>query len=306
MSKFRDLAISILISIASICFVTGCKHQSNDDAIAKDIQQKLATDPDTKDSQVTVAAKDGKVTLTGTTKSAAAKQKADQIAQAESGETAVDDQTTVQPEMAAAPAPSDAQPGTSPAAAPAAVPAPAPAPPPPPPQPIVVPAGTVIAIRTIDALSSKTSKEGQAFGATLVQPVSINGTTVLPKGASVTGTVVTAKEKGKIKGEGELSLKLVAISSKGQTYHIHTDLNSSTIKGKGKRTAATTGGGAAGGALIGGLAGGGKGAGIGALVGAGAGFVGGAVTGNKQIEVPSETLLNFTLSQSLTIPPPGQ
>jgi outer membrane lipoprotein SlyB len=88
---------------------------------------------------------------------------------------------------------------------------------------------------------------------------------------------------------------------KGHTYDIQTAVLSSTEKGKGKRTAATTGGGAAGGALIGGLAGGGKGAGIGALVGAGAGLVGGAVTGNKQIEIPAESALSFTLTQPLTI-----
>jgi hypothetical protein len=55
--------------------------------------------------------------------------------------------------------------------------------------------------------------------------------------------------------------------------------------------------------LIGGIAGGGKGAGIGALVGAGAGLVGGAFTGNKQIEIPAESALSFTLSAPLTIRP---
>ena len=45
------------------------------------------------------------------------------------------------------------------------------------------------------------------------------------------------------------------------------------------------GAGAAGGALIGGLAGGG--AAIGALLGGGVGFVGGAFTGNKQIQLPA-------------------
>jgi uncharacterized protein YcfJ len=93
---------------------------------------------------------------------------------------------------------------------------------------------------------------------------------------------------------------------RGRTYPIKTNLLSSTEKGKGKRTAATTGGGAAGGALIGGLAGGGKGAGIGALVGAGAGLVGGAFTGNKQIELPAESALSFTLTSSLTLPPRGE
>jgi hypothetical protein len=82
---------------------------------------------------------------------------------------------------------------------------------------------------------------------------------------------------------------------------IETGVLSETVKGKGKRTAATTGGGAAAGALIGGLAGGGKGAGIGAAVGAGAGLVGGAATGNQQIHLPAETLVTFELTEPLTI-----
>jgi len=115
--------------------------------------------------------------------------------------------------------------------------------------------------------------------------------------------VVTAKAKGKVKGEGQLSLTLRSITVGEQTYQIHTGVLDSKIKGKGKRTAATTGGGAAGGALIGGIAGGGKGAGIGALVGAAGGFVAGAATGNKQVEIPAETALTFTLSAPLTLPP---
>jgi hypothetical protein len=137
----------------------------------------------------------------------------------------------------------------------------------------------------------------------LAQPVTVRGTTAIPKGSNVTGTVVTAKKKGKIKGEGQLVLSLTSITIRGKNYPIQTGTLDSTVKGKGKRTAATTGGGAAGGALIGGLAGGGKGAGIGALVGAGAGLVGGALTGNKQIEIPAESPLSFTLSKSLTLPP---
>jgi hypothetical protein len=115
--------------------------------------------------------------------------------------------------------------------------------------------------------------------------------------------VVSAKAKGKVKGEGELILALTSITVKGKNYAIRTGTLDSTVKGKGKRTAATTGGGAAGGALIGGIAGGGKGAAIGALVGAGAGFVGGAATGNKQIEFPAESALTFQLSAALTLPP---
>ena len=180
-------------------------------------------------------------------------------------------------------------------------PAPQPAP-----QPIVVPAGTVLTVRTGQALSSKTSQTGQTFVATLAAPVSVGGRTALPSGSSVSGTVLTAKAKGKIKGEGQLDLALTSISLGGHTHKIQTATLSSTVKGKGKRTAATTGGGAAGGALIGGIAGGGKGAAIGAGVGAAAGFIGGTLTGNKQIEVPAESALSFTLAQPLTLPPPAK
>jgi hypothetical protein len=200
----------------------------------------------------------------------------------------VDDQTTIDPEL---------------------VPAMAAAPPPvekPKPQPIVVPSGTVLTVITSQGLSSKTSQAGQTFLATLAQPISVEGRPALPKGATVSGKVVSAKAKGKIKGEGELTLALMSISIADHTYPIQTSVLSSTVKGKGKRTAATTGGGAAGGALIGGIAGGGKGAGIGALIGAGAGLIGGAATGNKQIEIPAESALSFTLADSLTLPPPNE
>ena len=153
------------------------------------------------------------------------------------------------------------------------------------------------------ALSSKSSQAGQAFFATLAQPVTVHGKTAIPKGSSVTGTVITAKAKGKIKGEGQLALSLTNITIHGKSYAIQTGTLDSTVKGKGKRTAATTGGGAAGGALIGGLAGGGKGAGIGALIGAAGGLVGGALTGNKQVEIPAESTLTFTLSKPLTLLP---
>jgi hypothetical protein len=224
----------------------------------------------------------------------------EQIAKEEPGATSVNDETAVLSTGAAA-VPSAEQ--TANTSAPPPTPAPVE---PPPPQPIVVPSGTTLTVTVDQALSSKTSQTGQTFLATLARPVTVEGTTAIPKGSSVTGTVITAKQKGKIKGEGELSLTLTGITIRGQNYEIHTGSLDSTVKGKGKRTAVTTGGGAAGGALIGGLAGGGKGAGIGALVGAAGGLVGGALTGNKQIEIPAETALTFTLSKSLRLPPSGK
>jgi hypothetical protein len=298
-------AIPIVLMGMLLGASTACSRRPSDETIAKDIQSKAATDPDTRESQVSVAAKDGKVTLTGKVKTPAAQKKLEQIAREEPGAASVDDQSTVAPE-----APSTEQPvqAITPAP-PVQAPTPAPAPPvekPKPPQPIVIPAGTILTITTNQALSSKSSQSGQTFLGSLVQPISVKGRSALPTGSSVSGRVLTAKAKGKFKGEGELDLTLTSIVVRGHTYQIQTSVLSNTQKGKGKRTAATTGGGAAGGALIGGLAGGGKGAAIGAVVGGGAGLVGGAATGNKQIEIPAESALSFTLSAPLTLPPPGE
>jgi len=283
---------AIWIALLSICIVfSACSRRPSDEQMANDIQQKAATDEDTKGAPIKVEAKQGKVTLTGKVPTPQAQKKLEQMAMSEPGNTGVDDQTMIDPNAMA-----------SQEMAPVA----APAPPPvekPKPQPIVVPAGTTLTVTTGQALSSKTSQAGQTFLATLAQPISVGGRPALPKGATVSGKVVSAKAKGKIKGEGELSLALTSISVRDHTYDISTEVLSSTVKGKGKRTAGTTAGGAAGGALIGGIAGGGKGAAIGALVGAGAGLIGGAATGNKQVEVPAESALSFTLSAPLTLPP---
>ena len=296
----RSAATGLLSAL--IAFSIGCSSRPSDEVIAKNIQQKITADPETKDLPVTVTAKAGKVTLSGTVKTQTARQKLEQIASNEPGATGLDDLTAVQPEPPPAPEPINTAQTKAPVEGTAPTPAPAPVEKPKP-QPIVVPAGTVLTVRTSDALSSKTSQTGQTFLAALAQPVSVGGKPALPVRATVSGRVVSAKAAGKVKGEGELTLELTSITVGSRTYPIETNPLSNRVKGKGKRTAKTTGAGAAGGALIGGLAGGGKGAGIGALVGAGAGFVGGAATGNRQVEIPSESALSFILAAPLTLPP---
>jgi|SRR5271166_664964 len=73
-------------------------------------------------------------------------------------------------------------------------------------------------------------------------------------------------------------------------------------KSRGASTAKRTVGGAAVGSIIGAIAGGGKGAAIGAGVGGAAGAGSEIITKGDQVKVPSETLLDFTLQQSVSIP----
>jgi len=170
-----------------------------------------------------------------------------------------------------------------------------------PPRPIVVPAETPITVVLTSTISSKVAKPGDEFEATVAEPVMVGGRTAIPKGAHATGTVVDAKKQGTFKGEAVLAIRLTRVEIHGKSYTISTSPYGGTQKGKGKRTAVVTGGGAAVGALIGGLAGGGKGAAIGAGVGAGGGLAASGATGGKNVEFPSESSITFKLTEPFTI-----
>jgi hypothetical protein len=207
---------------------------------------------------------------------------------------------------AAAPEPAPEQPAVPPPSTPPAkqaspekmqaAKAPAPVP-----KAIVVPAGTAIAVRTTNALSSESSKAGETFEASVAQPVVVGGVTVLPAGAAATGKIVKSASAGRMKGEGVLTLALTSLSVKGRSYPVLTEPVSQTAKSRGKRSATMIGGGAGAGALIGGLAGGGKGAAIGALAGGAAGTAGATMTGKRDVEVPAEAVLSFKLSAPLKL-----
>src|SRR5260370_37229229 len=139
------------------------------------------------------------------------------------------------------------------------------------PKPLGVPADTVIAVVLDQTLSSKTSKSGDKFSATVESPIEVEGKIAIPKGARAEGVVNDAKAAGRFKGASALSLTLTSVTVNGKDHEIQTSAATMSRKGKGKRTAAMVGGGAAGGAAIGAVAGGGKGAAIGALIGAAAG-----------------------------------
>ena len=168
-------------------------------------------------------------------------------------------------------------------------------------KPVTIPEGTILTVRLNNAVGSKISNSGDAFTATLAEPVMIGDKEVIPKGAEAAGVVTDAVPLGRFKGGARLALTLNSVTIKGTKHEIQTTGISESEKGKGKRTATMIGGGAGAGALIGALAGGGKGAAIGAVAGAGAGTAGSAFTGNKNITLPAETSLSFKLKQPVEV-----
>lgn len=169
-------------------------------------------------------------------------------------------------------------------------PSPAPAPLP------EVPEGTVLSIRMSQTINVKHAEAGQSFTGTIVNPIMVEGNTVIPSGATAEGMVVQAHKRGHFKGASYLQLTLTGLNIHGQHYRIDTSSVTRTKKGKGKRSAAFIGGGTGLGMLIGGVATGGVGLLVGGLAGAGAGTGVAAFTGNKDVTIPAESVVNFKLA----------
>ena len=166
---------------------------------------------------------------------------------------------------------------------------------------VTIPAGTAISVRTIDAIDSTRNRVGDRFEASLEEPLIVDDNVIAPKGADVYGRLEESKETGTFTGRSELRLALTGIAVDGKTIPIVTGDYELTGKSKGASTAKRTIGGAAIGSIIGAIAGGGQGAAIGAGTGAGVGAGSEIITKGGQVKIPSETLLDFTLEQSVTI-----
>ncbi len=165
-------------------------------------------------------------------------------------------------------------------------------------------AGTNLTIRINQHISVKTSHAGDRFSGEIVDPVvGDNDRVVIPKGSPVTGVVVTSHRRGHFKGSSILELRLTYVTLNGARYALDTGDLTQTKKGKGKRSAAFIGGGAGVGMLVGGVATGGVGLLVGGLVGAGGGTLLGGLTGNRDIEIPAESIVRFKLADNLVVQP---
>ena len=164
---------------------------------------------------------------------------------------------------------------------------------------VVVPAGTNLKVRLNNDLSSKTSRVGDKFTVTVLDPVKYNE-------ATINGHVASIIKSGKIKGRTTMNLAFDRIAtSDGLTGTLHgyvtrvygSDSGTADNEGgvqSGSRTKQTIkrgGIGAAAGAIIGGIAGGGKGAAIGLLIGGAGGAGSLAIQGSKELKLENGTEL---------------
>lgn len=178
--------------------------------------------------------------------------------------------------------------------------APAPAPAAPPRPTVTVPAGTVVNVRLTEAIDVDVSRAGQRFKAVVDDPVMIDGSIVIPRGAWASVQAVNVQQSGTMKGSDKISLKLNSINFGGLVYEVATAYVETKGKGEGKRTARKVGGGAGLGAVFGGIVGGGEGAAIGAAIG---GITGAAVAsgGEEHLKLSAETRLQFQLTAAVKI-----
>ena len=166
---------------------------------------------------------------------------------------------------------------------------------------VTVPSGTQLRVRINRGLDSNEVKVGDIFDGMVMYDVVANGAVAIPRGATVSGTVVDAKKAGVLKGRGELSLNITGVTLGGQVYPV----NSAVWDAHGRDKTTGTVNNAVGmgilGALVGAAAGGGTGAAIGAGVGAGAGVAGSAASPNGRVILPPESMVSFKLALPATV-----
>lgn len=174
--------------------------------------------------------------------------------------------------------------------------------------PVTLPEGTLIQVRTSEAVSSKRAVEGTPVQFTVIRDVNLGGVLAIPRGATVHGVVtgVQRTEPGALGGSSKLALQLISLDLSGQNYPLRSDLFMVKSPNKAGRTVGSAFGGAVLGALIGGAAGGGTGAAIGAVAGGGAGTVASAASSGPNAWIPAEALVTFHLMSPVTVNPVSQ
>jgi len=182
---------------------------------------------------------------------------------------------------------------------------------------VEVPSGTSLPLVLHNGISTHSAKVGDPVYFETLFPIMINGRVAIPAGSYVSGEVTESKRPGRVKGRGELMIKLnTLILTNGYQVSLNAVPRSAgtggreTVDNEGKvigdsdkagdvgTVAKTT----AAGAGIGGLATqGAKGVGIGAGVGAAAGLMAVLLTRGPDAELPRGTTVDVTLNRPILL-----
>ncbi|HMC58162.1 MAG TPA: hypothetical protein VKJ01_03110 [Candidatus Solibacter sp.] len=164
-----------------------------------------------------------------------------------------------------------------------------------------IPARTRICVRLGDSLDSQINRAGERFSAYLDEPVVSGNRVVIPKGTLFRGHIIEATSSGRFRGRALLGVTLDSFRLRGITYLIATGADARTSDSHKQRNAVAIGGGSGAGAAMGALDGGGTGVLIGGGAGAAAGTTGAFLTGKKNVKLPVETPLVFSLRNAVTV-----
>ncbi|HKK28382.1 MAG TPA: hypothetical protein VKB18_09895 [Gemmatimonadota bacterium] len=171
---------------------------------------------------------------------------------------------------------------------------------------LTVETGTTVMTTLDRELSTKGAKVGDAFTATVSQPVSADGRTALPAGATIHGEVTAVQESGSSGQPAVLKVDFKRVTVDGADYPISADLIDAQPQKKSRTSAGEAavkiGAGTAAGAILGRIIGGNKtGTFIGAAVGAAAGTA--IVLGTQDVDavLPEGSAMTLKLTGPLTV-----
>ncbi len=174
--------------------------------------------------------------------------------------------------------------------------------PPPLPAQLTIKPGTYVTVRINQALSSDRNHAGDAFSATLVRPIVVDGIVVAERGQTLGGKVTEAQKAGRVEGTSRLAVQLTDLPVvDGQQVPIVSSLISRNGPTSVGRDAAAIAGTTALGAAAGAAADWGRGAAIGAGAGAAVGIIGVLVTRGRPTYLGPESVLTFRIDQPVTI-----
>jgi hypothetical protein len=166
---------------------------------------------------------------------------------------------------------------------------------------VTLPEGTTLRLELKSAVASDTSGVEDAVRATLRQPVSLDGQTVLPEGTELAGVVTSVERAGRVKGRASVAYRFDSLTHDGERYDIVTAQIAHEAEATKKEDATKIAIGAGAGAAIGALLGGGDGAAKGAAIG-GAGGTGAVLaTRGKEVRLGPGADVNTRRTAPLTV-----